>query len=207
MINSVFSVEVFSRNKFKDFSFIIDKNSLRFSSKSVKTFSEFQESWGQQALIVKQVEIAFQSIHSIIRHKGSDNVAVNYKNAAGISTNHIFRFKNEDDYRTFIDYMASEKRYKMKEETLSPFAAIRDGLILCMIVVGFTIFSYIYAQSDSVNERTGGGYLGIYKLFLTTVGHNGVLVVGFIAICLIVLWAMRKFKNPPIITSLRPPKK
>lgn len=207
MTNSVFSVEVFSRNRFKDYSFIIDKDSLKFSSKSVKTFQEFKESWGQQALVVTQAEIKFSSIISISKTEGSENIGIHYKNAAGIKTNYIFRFKSEDDYATFIDYLTNEKRYKMENDTLSPLYAIRDGLILTLVTVGFTMFSFYYAQSKSVTEGSRGGMLGIYRLLLSTIGDKGVLVLGLIVIGLIVFRSVRVFKNPKKITRLTPTKK
>ncbi|MES2545430.1 MAG: hypothetical protein V4548_11125 [Bacteroidota bacterium] len=197
---------VFSITGNKISSFIIDDNSLKFSSNNYNTYNDFQEGWDKKLSLATKVEVKYEVIKSIVKEDNDDDITINYKTFAGIPTNCQFSFTNKDDYEIFFNYFIEKKHFVNHHEALSPFKAIRNYLIGLVATIGLTIFTYhqaIEIQNGTVEESSSSkGRL--FNNLVEFLGDKGVLLLGIILAGYLIYKIWTRFKNPPNQRKLLP---
>ncbi|MFN6091285.1 MAG: hypothetical protein ACK44N_02600 [Bacteroidota bacterium] len=104
MIDKVFSV---TGNKIS--SFIIDGDSLKFSSSTFETVDEFKLAFAKKLSLATKVEIKYSSIKSIKKEDNSSEISIVYKNALGIPMDCEFAFTDTSNYQTFFIFLVKER--------------------------------------------------------------------------------------------------
>lgn len=202
MIDKVFSI---SGNKIS--SFIIDENSLKFSSKSFKTSAEFQEAWDKKLSLATKLEVKFDSIKSIKKEDNDDDILIKYKTFAGIHTDFEFSFSDNNDIVLFFNHFEKQLFYQKLNETLTPIKAIRNYLIGLTVAIVVTIFSYYQAiaiENGTAVEITSRKER-LFRNIIGTLGDKGVILVGTAISIFLIFKIWTRFKNPPTQVRFLPP--
>jgi hypothetical protein len=194
MINRVFSV---SGNKIA--SLVVGENSLMLSSKSFNSLEEFNESWTKKMSLATKVEIKFDTIKSVKKEDGDEDITVSYRTFAGIPASCEFSFSDPAANDTFFSYLEKEKFFSKSHEQLSSFKAISNYLIGLVATVGITAFSYFEAikMANGTAEISGNRKTRFFYNILGMLGDKGVLIVGGLVTCFVVYKIWKRFSNPP----------
>jgi hypothetical protein len=202
MNNTVFSV---TGNKIS--SFIIDGDSLKFSSQKFSSQEEFLDAWGKKLSLATKVEIRFDSIKSIKKEDNDKDIQVKYKTFASIPAEIEFAFDVEEDNETFFNFMEKERYFSRDHEALTPFKAIRGYALGLVFTIAVTVFCY-YQAIELENGTASGprsGKARIFNLIVGTLSDKGVIAVGALIVCFLGYKIWTRFSNPPHQTKLLPP--
>ncbi|MDI9880271.1 hypothetical protein [Flectobacillus longus] len=202
MIDKVFAI---SGNKIS--SFIIDENSLKFSSQNFNTFTEFQDAWNKKLSFATKVEVKYDSIKSIKKEENDDDVYITYKAIGGISVDFVFSFTDKNEDEILFNYFTREHFYQKVDEVLSPFKAIRNYLIGLIATIGVTVFSYyeVIGIANGTVEEAHSRKTRQYNNIIELLGDKGVILVGT-GVSLFLLYKIwTRYKNPPNQIRLLPP--
>lgn len=202
MSNRVFSI---SGNKIS--SFIIDENSLKFSSQTFNSFLDFQDAWNKKLSLATKVEIKYDNIKSIKKEEFDKDILIKYKAFGGLPSDCEFSFTNFEDYETFFSFFTEKRYYQRTIETLTPFKAIQNYLIGFLATIGFTIFSYFEAidLANGTAEEAHSGKTRTFNFVVDLLGAKGVIFVGTVISAFLIYKIWTRFKNPPNQTRLVPP--
>lgn len=202
MINKVFTI---SGNKIS--SFIIDENSLKFSSQNFNSYTDFQDAWNKKLSLATKVEIKFENIKSIKKEEFDKDILIKYKAFGGLPADCEFSFTDFDDYETFFGYFTEKRYFQRTNETLTPFKAIQNYLIGFVATIGITIFSYFeaIALANGTAEEAHSGKARAFNFLVELLGDKGVILVGSAISAYLIYKIWTRFKNPPNQTRLTPP--
>lgn len=202
MINKVFSI---SGNKIS--SFIIDENSLKFSSQNFDSFTDFQDAWNKKLSLATKVEITFENIKSIKKEEFDKDILIKYKAFGGLPADCEFSFTDFDDYETFFSYFTDKRYFQQTIETLTPFKAIQNYLIGFVVTIGITIFSYFeaIALANGTAEEAHSSKSRTFNFVVELLGEKGVILIGTVISLFLIYKIWTRFKNPPNQTRLVPP--
>jgi hypothetical protein len=202
MNNSVFSI---TGDKLS--SFIVDGDSLKFSSQKFSTQGEFLEAWGRKLSLANKVEIKFDSIKLIKKEDNDKDILVKYKTWASIPSEIEFAFDLEEDNETFFNYLQKERYFSRTYESLTAFKAIRGYAVGLIFTIAVTVFCY-YQAIELENGTASGptsGKARIFNLIVGTIGDKGVIIVGGLIVSFLLYKVWSRFSNPPHQTKLLPP--
>jgi hypothetical protein len=194
MINRVFAV---SGNKIA--SLVVGETSLMFSSKSFSSLEEFNESWSKKLSMATKVEVKFDSIKSVKKEDGDEDISISYKTFAGITGSCVFSFSDPASYDTFFGYLQKERYYTKTQEQLSPFKAVSSHLIGLVVTIGITVFAYLEALKLAAGtaEVSGSRKARLFNTIVETLGDKGVLITGGLICAFIAYKIWTRFSNPP----------
>jgi hypothetical protein len=202
MIDKVFAI---SGNKIS--SFIIDENSLKFSSQNFNTFTAFQDAWNKKLSFATKVEVKYDSIKSIKKEENDDDVYITYKAIGGISVDCVFSFKDQNEDEVLFNYFIREHFYQKVDEVLSPFKAIQNYLIGLFATIGVTVFSYfeVIGITNGTVEEAHSRNTRQFNNIIELLGDKGVILVGT-GVSLFLLYKIwTRYKNPPNQIKFLPP--
>jgi hypothetical protein len=202
MVDKVFSI---SGNKIS--AFILDENSLKFSSSSSETVDTFREAFAKKLSLATKVEIKYDTIKSIKKEDNDKGVLIKYKTVVGIPSDCEFSFSDPTDYETFFTFFEKERYFTKSHETLTPIRAIRNYLIGLIATIGFTIFTYYQAieiANGTVEEATSGK-VRTFNYVVGLLGDKGVIAIGGTISAYLISKIWKRFSNPPNQIKLLPP--
>jgi hypothetical protein len=202
MVDKVFSI---SGNKIS--AFILDENSLKFSSSSSETVDTFREAFAKKLSLATKVEIKYDTIKSIKKEDNDKGVLIKYKTVVGIPSDCEFSFSDPTDYETFFTFFDKERYFTKSHETLTPIRAIRNYLIGLIATIGFTIFTYYQAieiANGTVEEATSGK-VRTFNYVVGLLGDKGVIAIGGTISAYLISKIWKRFSNPPNQIKLLPP--
>ncbi len=199
--------KVFSITGNKISSFIIDENSLKFSSQNHNSYTEFQDAWNKKLSLATKVEVKYETIKSIEKEENDDDILIKYKTFASIPMDCEFSFTDKKDYEIFFDYFIKNQFYQKTNETLTPFRAIRNHLIGLIAIIGITIFSYYEAIAivNGTVEEALSGKARLFNYVVGLLGDKGVIAVGIVISGYLLFKIWTRYKNPPNQVRLVPP--
>ncbi|GAB2618364.1 hypothetical protein GCM10027035_13200 [Emticicia sediminis] len=202
MLNKVFSI---SGNKIS--SFIIDENSLKFSSQNFNSYTDFQDAWNKKLSLATKVEIKYDNIKSIKKEEFDEDILIKYKAFGGLPADCEFSFTDLDDYEIFFSFFTEKRYYQRTIETLTPFKAIQNYLIGFVATIGITLFSYFeaIALANGTAEEAHSGKTRAFNFIVELLGDKGVILVGTAISAFLIYKIWTRFKNPPNQTRLIPP--
>jgi hypothetical protein len=201
-VDKVFSIQ---GNKLS--AFIIDEESLKFSSANSDTFDSFKEAFSKKISLSTKIEIRYNAIKSIRKEDNDKDILIIYKTVLNIPTNCEFSFQATEDYETFFDFFEKTLHFELNHETLTPFKAIRNYLIGLVATIGMTIISY-YQAIEIKNGTAGESTSGKERLFnylIGLLGDKGVIGLGTLIACYILYKIWNRFTNPAQQIRLVPP--
>jgi hypothetical protein len=191
----------------KTSSFIIDEDSLKFSSQKFSTQEEFLEAWGKKLSLATKVEIKFDSIKLIKKEDNDRDIQIKYKTFAAIPAEYEFSFDVEEDNEIFFKYLEKERYFSRTHDALTPFKAVRGYALGLIAVIAVTVFCY-YQAIELENGTASGprsGKAKIFNLIIGTLGDKGVIAVGALIACFLGYKIWTRFSNPPNQINLLPP--
>jgi hypothetical protein len=202
MINKVFSI---TGNKVA--SFIIDEDSLKFSSQNMGFYTEFQKAWNRKLSLATKTEVRFENIKSIKKEDNDADIYINHRGFAGVTTGCVFSFNDKNDYEVFYNYFINEKLYQRTDEKMAPFKAIRNYLLGLAAAVGVTVFAYSQAIdiANGTLQETSSGKERLFNMLIGFLGDKGVIALGVLGVGYLGYKIWSRFKNPPIQMILLPP--
>ncbi len=202
MIDKVFSV---TGNKIT--SFIIDEDSLKFSSSTFETVDEFKLAFDKKLSLATKVEIKYNAIKSIKKEDNSSEISIVYKSALGISMDCEFAFTDTSKNQLFFIFLEKERFFSKQYQTLSPIRAVRNHLIGLLAIIGVTIFCYYQAINiaNGTKEKTYNIKEIIFYKTVEILGDKGVIAIGLIISGLLVYKIWQRFTNPPNQVVFLPP--
>lgn len=202
MIDKVFSI---TGNKVS--AFIIDENSLKFSSSSSDTVDSFRETFAKKLSLATKVEIKYDSIELIKKEDNNKDILIKYKTFVGIPSDCEFSFSDPADYDTFFAFFEKERYFTESKETLTPFSAIRNYLIGLVSTIGLTIFAYYQAIkiANGTAKEVHSAKARLLNYLIGLLGDKGVLGLGTIISAYLIYKIWQRFSNPPNQTRLLPP--
>ena len=112
------------------------------------------------------------------------------------------------DLETFSGIMNSYQEKlsdntSFKREELSPAKAILSPVITAIVIGGLTFF---FASGDHSNYEATGRRKALKELFnnaLLWLGPTGIYAVGGVIVLGCIIWAVTRFKNPPIFVTVK----
>lgn len=179
--------------------FIVDEQSILFSSQRKNSFDAFKEEFAKKITLATKHEVKYEEIISITKEESEFNLHLSYKGTLGITNELEFTFSNADDYEVFLTYLEQKRFFTRTYETLSPFNAIRSQLIWLFISILITIFSYdraIDIAKEGVDESARGRFR-LYSYLIEFLGDKGVIAVGSIVIMYLGYNIWKRYSNPP----------
>lgn len=179
--------------------FIVDEQSILFSSQRKNSFDAFKEEFAKKITLATKHEVKYEEIISITKEESEFNLHLSYKGTLGITNELEFTFSNADDYEVFLTYLEQKRFFTRTYETLSPFNAIRSQLIWLFISILITIFSYdraIDIAEEGVDESARGRFR-LYSYLIEFLGDKGVIAVGSIVIMYLGYNIWKRYSNPP----------
>lgn len=204
MINKVFSITG-TVGETKISAFIADEDALKFASSNYDTVDEFREAFAKKLSLTINAEIKYNSIKSIKKEDNNNIVLIAHKAFLG-SAECAFSFTDSEDYNTFFTFLEKEKYFTKHRETLTPFGAIKNQLIVLLIVICFTILCY-YVAVGLANGTVKESYDTIFfDVIIGFIGNKGVLAVGILISAYLVYKIWQRFSNPPNQIIFLPPK-
>jgi hypothetical protein len=199
--------KVFSISGNKISAFILDENSLKFSSSSSETVDTFREAFAKKLSLATKVEIKYDTIKSIKKEDNDKDVLIKYKTVVGIPSDCEFSFNDPADYETFFSFFEKGRYFTRTHETLTPFRAIRNYLIGLVATIGFTVFTYYQAieiANGTVEEATSGK-VRTFNYVVGLLSNKGVLAIGVTISTYLIFKIWKRFSNPPNQIRLLPP--
>ena len=139
--------------------FIVDEQSILFSSQRKESFDAFKEEFAKKITLATKNEVKYEEIISITKEESEFNLHLTYKGALGITDELEFTFSKSDDYEVFLTYLELKRFFTRTYETLSPFNAIRSQLIWLFLSILGIIFFYdraIDIAKEGVDESERG---------------------------------------------------
>lgn len=199
--------KVFSINGFKSSCFIIDENSIKFSSQNHTSYSDFTASWNRNVSFANKSEISLNKIKSIKKEEGGKRIVINYKNSLGITTDGAFIFNDESDVEVFFGFLEKEKTFAKTLIGLSPIKAIRNYIFWLLVTIASSIFAYFYAAAveNGTTEIKHSRRNGLFNILVQTLGSEGIIIVGAIITIYFTYKIGGRYKNPPKQIVLVPP--
>lgn len=179
--------------------FIVDEQSILFSSQRKNSFDAFKEEFAKKITLATKHEVKYEEIISITKEESEFDLHLSYKGTLGITNELEFTFSNADDYEVFLTYLEQKRFFTRTYETLSPFNAIRSQLIWLFISILITIFSYdraIDIAEEGVDESARGRFR-LYSYLIEFLGDKGVIAVGSIVIMYLGYNIWKRYSNPP----------
>lgn len=179
--------------------FIVDEQSILFSSQRKNSFDAFKEEFAKKITLATKHEVKYEEIISITKEESEFDLHLSYKRTLGITNELEFTFSNADDYEVFLTYLEQKRFFTRTYETLSPFNAIRSQLIWLFISILITIFSYdraIDIDKEGVDESARGRFR-LYSYLIEFLGDKGVIAVGSIVIMYLGYNIWKRYSNPP----------
>jgi hypothetical protein len=187
-------------------SMIATDSAFRFLSKDCKTLEEFQETFGKTITLVTKKEIKYESIKSIKKEAGDDDVNI----SSGMLGGAVIKFENPSDCESFLDYCEKQIGLKRNEVQMSVLKAIQNYLIGLVLAIAGTVFAY-----GRVNDLAAGivndpeGYSRSDRKtrsmnnILEMLGPNGVLLIGLAISAFIAYIIWKRYQTPPMLTELK----
>jgi hypothetical protein len=202
MVDKVFPI---TGNKIS--AFIIDENSLKFSSSTSDTVNTFREAFAKKLSLATKVEIKYDSIKSIKKEDNDKDVLIKYKTPVGITIDRGFAFTDPADYETFFTFFEKERYFTKTHETLTPIRAIRNYLIGLLVTIGSTFFTYYQAIgiANGTVEEAHNGRTRFFNYIVGVLGDKGVIAVGTLISAYLMYKIWERFYNPPNQLKLCPP--
>lgn len=186
--------------------FIVDEQSILFSSQRKDSFDAFKEDFAKKITLATKHEVKYEEIISITKEETEFDLHLSYKGTLGITNELEFTFSNADDYEVFLTYLEQKRFFTRTYETLSPFNAIRSQLIWLLISILITIFSYdraIDIAKEGIDESARGRFK-LYSYLVEFLGDKGVIAVGVIVISYLGYNIWKRYSNPPRQMRLMP---
>lgn len=185
-------------------SMIIDKEAIKFSSKNLTSFDDFQEDWQKKLSVAKKHEIKLDKIKFISREENNNEVVITYASLWGLFTfsktwDYPFSFKNDEDVERFFSYFSQNHSYYRINEKPTPLQAIKDNIFYLLFTIGITVLGYTTGleieQGDAPGNHSGKAFI-FYKI-VKFLGSNGVMVTGVLASSFIAFKMWKRYINPP----------
>jgi hypothetical protein len=187
--------------------FIVDEQSLLFSSQRKNSFDAFKEEYAKKITLATKHEVKYEEIISITKEETEFDLHLSYKGTLGITNELEFTFSNAEDYEVFLTYLEHKRYFTRTYETLSPFNAIRSQLIWFFLSILGTIYFYdraIEIAKEGVDDSARGRFRLINYL-LELLGDKGIIAVGAIVVSYLGYNIWKRYSNPPRQMRLMPP--
>ena len=137
MIDKVFSV---TGNKIT--SFIIDEDSLKFSSSTFETVDEFKLAFDKKLSLATKVEIKYNAIKSIKKEDNSSEISIVYKSALGISMDCEFAFTDTSKNQLFFIFLLHVLRILLPNFLTTDSTILLFGLYSTPILLSYFWYSF-----------------------------------------------------------------
>lgn len=186
--------------------FIVDDQSILFSSQRKDSFEAFKEEFAKKITLATKHEVKYDEIISITKEESEFDLHLTYKATLGITNVLDFTFSNPNDYEIFLTYLEQKIFFTRTYETLSPFNAIKTQLIWLFLSILGTIYSYdraIEIAKEGVDESAKGKFK-LYSYLVEFLGDKGVIAVGAIVIIYLGYNIWKRYSNPPRQMKLMP---
>jgi len=186
--------------------FIVDEQSILFSSQRKNSFEAFKEEFAKKITLATKYEVKYEDIISITKEESEFDLHLTYKGALGITNELEFTFSKSDDYEVFLTYLEQKRFFTRTYETLSPFNAIRSQLIWLFLSILGTIFFYdraIDIAKEGVDESERGK-VRVLNYLIEFLGDKGVIAVGALLIIYLGYNIWKRYTNPPRQMRLMP---
>jgi hypothetical protein len=193
----------------KKSSLVLGENSIQVSSLTFSTLDDFNNSWTKSLTIATKRELQYESIKYVKKEESEDIIKIRYKGPLNITGECDFSFSDKNDYNLFFNYLVKVRYFSRADDRLSPFKSARPYIFWLIFIIGFTsisLFQFSRIQSGTTSINSDGHKIGLYNHLLVTIGDNGIWLIGTL-IALYTVYKIRlRFKNPPILTTLEPPR-
>lgn len=200
--------KVFSIKGSKISSFIVDEDSLKFTSSSSEiSIDTFKENFAKKLSLSTKIEINFDSIKSIKKEDNGKDILIKYKGFVGFPSECEFSFEAPIDYDTFFSFLEKERYFTKINETLTPFRSTRNYLIGLLATIFFTFFIYNQAIkiANGTVEASHSGKAMLFDYVIGLLGDKGVLAVGIFFSGYLGYRIWIRYKNPPNQIKFLPP--
>src|SRR5260370_33933960 len=176
--------QVFPISGNKIHSFLLDDQSLRFSSGQFKFSEEFEEAWPKKWSTATKLEIKHSSIRSITKEDQELKIRIVYTTRIRIPSECEFSFFDAGICAAFLTYMEKEQYFAHTHERMPPFKAVSRYLLGLMFTIAMTWLSwYLVAdQKHGGTDEGGDAKARLFLYLLNLLGEKGVLAIG-IGIC------------------------
>ena len=187
--------------------FILDEQSLLFSSQRKNSFDAFKEEYAKKITLATKHEVKYEEIISITKEESEFDLHLTYKGTLGITNELEFTFCNAEDYEVLLTYLEQKRYFTRTYETLSPFNAIRSQLIWFFVSILGTIYFYdraIEIAKEGV-DKSARGRFRLINYLLELLGDKAVIAVGAIVVSYLGYNIWKRYSNPPRQMRLLPP--
>jgi hypothetical protein len=187
--------------------FILDEQSLLFSSQRKNSFDAFKEEYAKKITLATKHEVKYEEIISITKEESEFDLHLTYKGTLGITNELEFTFCNAEDYEVLLTYLEQKRYFTRTYETLSPFNAIRSQLIWFFVSILGTIYFYdraIEIAKEGV-DKSARGRFRLINYLLELLGDKSVIAVGAIVVSYLGYNIWKRYSNPPRQMRLMPP--
>ena len=190
---------------------VLGENAIQLMSKSGETLEEFNETWNKTMTMATKREIKYNSIKSIIKEEGEEEVEIKYKGIAGVTNSEKLSFLESNDKDEFYNFLQSEKGFLKTEEKMSPIKSALPylgGLALTLFLTAFGYYQSIELATGNAVELEGYSRAArrerFFNSIIETLGTNGVLLLGIAISAYTAYMIWKRYKNPPVQTQFMP---
>ena len=189
----------------------LGENAIHLMSKSGETLEEFNETWNKTMTLATKREIKYNSIKSITKEEGEDELEIKYKGIAGVANSEKLSFLESNDKDEFYNFLQSEKGFLKTEEKMSPIKSALPylgGLALTLFLTAFGYYQSIELATGNAVELEGYSRAArrerFFNSIIETLGTNGVLLLGIAISAYTAYMIWKRYKNPPVQTQFMP---
>lgn len=190
---------------------VLGENAIQLMSKSGETLEEFNETWNKTMTLATKREIKYNSIKSITKEEGEDELEIKYKGIAGVANSEKLSFLESNDKDEFYNFLQSEKGFLKTEEKMSPIKSALPylgGLALTLFLTAFGYYQSIELATGNAVELEGYSRAArrerFFNSIIETLGTNGVLLLGIAISAYTAYMIWKRYKNPPVQTQFMP---
>ena len=190
---------------------VLGENAIQLMSKSGETLEEFNETWNKTMTMATKREIKYNSIKSITKEEGEDELKIKYKGIAGVANSEKLSFLESNDKDEFYNFLQSEKGFLKTEEKMSPIKSALPylgGLALTLFLTAFGYYQSIELATGNAVELEGYSRAArrerFFNSIIETLGTNGVLLLGIAISAYTAYMIWKRYKNPPVQTQFMP---
>ncbi len=191
-------------------SLLMNDNALQLLSSTQASVEEFNAAWTKTLSLATKTEIAYESIKTITKEDGEDNIVIKYKGTMGMPSESQITFTNPTDLDAFFTFFQENKGFTRTDEALSPFKSALPYIFGLAITLGATAFGYYMADAAEHGEpepdgNTRSARKGRFvRMIAETLGTKGVLLLGLAISAYVVYMILQRYKKPPVQTKLVP---
>ena len=190
---------------------VLGENAIQLMSKSGETLEEFNETWNKTMTLATKREIKYNSIKSITKEEGEDELKIKYKGIAGVANSEKLSFLESNDKDEFYNFLQSEKGFLKTEEKMLPIKSALPylgGLALTLFLTAFGYYQSIELATGNAVELEGYSRAArrerFFNSIIETLGTNGVLLLGIAISAYTAYMIWKRYKNPPVQTQFMP---